>query len=76
MRVFCYKDSIGPSRYQDITIGKWYESNDIISLKKTILKGFDYFYIINDKNMVVGYHKSLFKTTNEVRIDKLNDIGI
>ena len=54
-----------------ITKGKWYRVIEEFQLAKEL-----YYLIINDDGEELLYNKSWFKTQQEVREDKLNELGI
>jgi hypothetical protein len=63
MKVLCIDDN-----KCSLTIGKWYDVGD-----KNLSTLYD---IVNDKGVDWAYPKFQFKTTDELREDKLKELGI
>ena len=68
-RVLCIDNKHPVYRYDSdvfyLTIGKWYK------LMRIIDKGYE---VINDCHTTVLYDKTLFKTVEQIREDKINQI--
>jgi hypothetical protein len=72
MKVICISTAKGPSN-RSLTLGKWYNVLDVTFYYDNLSKIYSY-QIMDDSGFATQYISTLFKTVDEVREDKLNQI--